>query len=210
MFCEAGIDWAATGAMLGGIGAVLTALVAIAAVQIAYPEWKQREAYAAAAKDARTLLTTFFEGRQAIDAIRSPFVHAGEIADAEKVLEAAPNPGFWQNNDPQRRRQSLATFARIQRHNELWDRVLALSTVAKVVFGNAVEEQFKKVMWARQQVYAATQVYPNAERDFLQQMQKVLWKGYTGEAEADPIDSQLDAATTALQNALGKYFQHPA
>tara|TARA_R110000803_G_scaffold198856_1_gene262726 strand:- start:877 stop:1455 length:579 start_codon:yes stop_codon:yes gene_type:complete len=188
--------------MISGLGAVITGLVALWALLVAYPDWKKRETYKARSADARSILSAFYEGRQVIDSIRSPLTYGHEIDEAQKIIDDAPELRYLPEEVRRRHRQRIVTRSRANRHAEFWEKAFRLLPVAKAVFGDQVEAGLLTVIQARQSVFAAVDVYPDVDDEF-RPWQEKFWKGI---GKPDPIDADLDVGENKLREHLAEYL----
>ena len=207
MFCE-GIDWAATGSMLSGIGAIVTPILAIIAALYGYTDWKKRERYKSNRSIAIEALSVFDEMREALDGIRSPFSPGHEQAEAKQALAEA---GINENDQRfHARTQQYVVQKRIQDRNEQWEKVAAIAPKLYAHFGSDTKVHMRELLKARQEVWVAAEMYGSSTSDkTLERAHAAIWKGYGAATEkgVDEIDKKLDEAQRAMEEKLRIYVE---
>ncbi len=110
MACLTTIDWAATGAMLSGIGTVVGALAVIGAAVIGsrtFDNWKKQKLAERHIEQAERILTATYKARRGLSRVRSPAMWGHETDAAEEQLKAS---GDWEKTTSEGERKSLATL----------------------------------------------------------------------------------------------------
>lgn len=112
------IDWAATGAMLSGIGTVLVALAVMAAAVIGgstFNSWRKQRIAERRMEQAERILTATYRVRDALSRVRSPAMWGHELENAEQALR---DNGQWEkilggDREKDRYRTAQAYYKRI-------------------------------------------------------------------------------------------------
>ncbi|MFN4102034.1 MAG: hypothetical protein ACK4GT_19915 [Pararhodobacter sp.] len=193
------LDWAATGAFLSGVGALLAGIAATFAVFVTLRQWQTRNDYKARAEDARSILVTFFEGRQVLRTVRSGLIEPYEIEKAEKAI--LEQRSYLEDREKQRLVQTITTLSRIGQHNDYWRKVASLLPIAKAVFGDEAELSLRAILEAKREIEVAAEIYPDSvgDRALTKELQQVLW---TLKPENDPLMAKLEKAEDHLQKLL--------
>ncbi|MDX5985708.1 hypothetical protein SIL82_15755 [Sphingomonas echinoides] len=103
------IDWAATGAMLSGIGTLVGALAVIGAAVIGsrtFENWKRQKLAERHIEQAERILTATYKARRGLSRVRSPAMWGNETDTAEEQLKAS---GEWEKTFPESERKNLAS-----------------------------------------------------------------------------------------------------
>lgn len=141
-FCNAAIDWVATGSMLSGWGTLAgSGAVIFAAVKAgdAVTNWKRQKIAERKMEIAERILTASYKAQAALARVRSPFMWANEEYAAREKLE---EHAAFDENTPERQKRLVvaqAYFSRIDAGRD--DRLLLdeAKPLAKVLLGDAVE-----------------------------------------------------------------------
>lgn len=206
------IDWAATGAMLGGIGSLLGAGAVIFGLLKAKSEvdnWKEQERYKEDRRLAIEIIAAFEEGRQSIREIRSPMSLGGEQAEVEARLNEAVQKEGVTLNDAERSNHliRLTVLYRIERYKECWDRIAKLLPLAKAVFGERVKQLLFDIPKARHEVSIAANMFRHKLSDESRQKHEATIWQMTTDPKEDPIDSKLHESAEELERLLTPYIK---
>lgn len=197
MSCVTTIDWAATGAMLQGIGTVVGALAVFGAAVIGsrtFDNWKRQKLAERHIEQAERILTATYKVRRKLSYVRSPAMWGHETDAAEEQLKAS---GEWEKTFPESERKSLATAqAYYNRLNASRDDQRALEEcqpMARAFFGEELEKAIEKLnhqFWSvKVYVDANHKDKTGADAEFRRKIESTIWEGWpsTAENEVDQI-----------------------
>jgi len=203
------IDWAATGAMLSGIGTVVGALAVIGAAVIGsrtFDNWKRQKLAERHIEQAERILTMTYKVRRGLSRVRSPAMWGHETNAAREQLEAS---GQWEKTFPESERERLATAqAYYNRLNATKDDRLALEEcqpMARAFFGEELEKALEKLnhqFWAVKVYIDANLKDKNvANADLRRKIESTIWEGYPS-AEENEVDQAIAAQVKLIEDTL--------
>lgn len=203
------IDWAATGAMLSGMGTVIGGLAVIGAAYIGsrtFDNWKRQKLAERHIEQAERILTATYKARRGLSHVRSPFMFGHETDTAEEQLKAS---GEWNKAISERERKSLATAqAYYNRLNATRDDQLALEEcqpMARAFFGEELEKALEKLnhqFWTvKVYVDANHNDKSGADADFRRKIESTIWRGYPN-AEENEVDQTIAAQVKLIEDTL--------
>lgn len=209
MTCATMIDWAATGAMLSGIGTVVGALAVIGAAVIGsrtFDNWKRQKLAERHIEQAERILTMTYKVRRGLSRVRSPAMWGHETNAAREQLEAS---GQWEKTFPESERERLATAqAYYNRLNATKDDRLALEEcqpMARAFFGEELEKALEKLnhqFWAVKVYIDANLKDKNvANADLRRKIESTIWEGYPS-AEENEVDQAIAAQVKLIEDTL--------
>lgn len=203
------IDWAATGAMLQGIGTVVGALAVIGAAIIGsctFDNWKRQKLAERHIEQAERILTATYKVRRGLSRVRSPAMWGHETHAAEEQLKAS---GEWEKTFPERERNNLATAqAYYNRLNGTRGDQRALEEcqpMARALFGEELEKALEKL----NHQFRIVEVYVDANKndksganaDFLRKIESTIWEGYPN-TEENEVDQIIAAQVKFIEDTL--------
>lgn len=209
MTCITTIDWAATGAMLSGIGTVVGALAVIGAAVIGsrtFDNWKRQRLAERHIEQAERILTATYKVRRGLSRVRSPFMWGHETDAAEEQLKAS---GAWEKTFPESERKSLGTAqAYYNRLNATNNDQLALEEcqpMARAFFGEGLEKALEKLnhqFWTvKVYVGANHSDKTGADTDFWREIKSTIWEGYPN-ADENEMDQTIAAQVKLIEDTL--------
>lgn len=189
--CSNAIDWAATGAMLQGIGTLAGVAAAIAAAFIGANAWKQQKQAERKAEQAERILTATYKVRRGLSQVRSPMMLAYEFVAAEALLK---EQGEWDKIFPETQRQKAATaqayYNRLNKTRDDQQALLECQPMARALFGEELEKALEKL----NHLFWSVRVYVDADyRDtgtdvnHRNKIESTIWEGYPS-----PEENELD------------------
>jgi len=207
------IDWAATGTMLGGLGAIVAACAVIWAAKIAretFEDWTKKERFKYDREQAVAILSTFEEARYALKTIRSPLIYAYETAEAESEISKIQPPPLNLDEERSRYIQAQVTISRISSHSDLWDRIFKLLPLAKVLFSKEVRDNLLEVLTINRDITYAARLYTsvaNTNTNALRASEAKFWTDSFEPAglTTDPIIQRLQIIDLSIGEV--KHFQ---
>ena len=201
------IDWAATGAMLTGIGTIAGAGSIIGAALLGkkaasnFREQKQAEREMEFAERA---LAVAYKLQSAFDAIRSPMSSASDLESAEGELKDQDWFVHLANGRKKQTIQANVFFQRVRHFEEDFDEALALVPFVRAYFGNAAGEALTDIVHCRRLVTVYAEAY--AKNDFndkshTETIQAHIWRGWTSNDD-DPVRKKIETALNVLEDQL--------
>ena len=196
------IDWSATGAMLGGFGALLGAAAIVVAAGN-FQSWTKRERYKADRERAIEIAALFHEGRFVLEQIRSPLLLAGELNRAKEAIESDERTQEDAKNQRWITRRVMIT--RIVDQEDYWVKVFNSLPMAKAVFGEHIYDALFSILKARQKVYAAAEMYPSLDGVNFDVTQVLFRRKEPESEEAKSLEAMLDQAEAELDRLMAPY-----
>ncbi len=186
-----GIDWAATGSMLQGVGTVIGGLAVIGAAIIGsrtFDNWKRQKLAERHIEQAERILTCTYKVRRWLSHVRNPAMWAHETDAAEEQLKTS---GEWEKAFPESERKKLATAQTYyNRLSSTRDDRLALEEcqpMARAFFGEELElaiEKLNRQFWTvKIYVDADHRDKTGADAGFRQKIESTIWEGYPSKEE---------------------------
>ncbi len=210
------IDWAATGAMLGGFAAIVTGLAVIASALLAwktYREWRAREAYVHDRQKAVEILSAFYEGREVISAIRSRFIEKSESEQAALAVVGV-TPANVDALSEFGKRQDMTAEVMVQRiyaHAGYWTKLGALVPEARALFSDDVGHLLNAIFLARRKVELAARHYAEADRQEQVNMRRMMFSlpALGANPKTDTVETELAEAQEKIEAALERFIHRP-
>ncbi len=203
----ANIDWAGTGAMLGGIGSILAALAIGAGVFQAarsVQNWKEQESFKEDRRLAIDILAAFEDGKQNIKEVRSPATTGAEHVEVERRLNELIEEEDVHLTEAQRTRQikRLTVLGRVKRRDECWSRVVKLLPLAKAVFSQAARDKLFEIIRVRNKIINAANMFPgDPPPEMVQRFEAVIWD-HSDDNQEDEIAAGLTTTSEQLAAEL--------
>ena len=138
--CGISVDWAATGAMLQGIGTVIGGIAVLVGAEKAANTWKEQKRAERRLEMAEKIVAATYNGRRALAQVRSPMMWGYEQAAAEEKLKQDEQFG-WQLED--RKKRLITAQAYYNRLNATKNEQLALDEclpMARALFNEELEK----------------------------------------------------------------------
>jgi hypothetical protein len=199
--CVSTVDWAATGTMLQGWGALLGAVSIGAAAWIGrntFESWRQQKLAERRIEQAERILTATYKVRRGLAYVRSPMMMAHEFAAAEEKLK---ENGEWEkivggDRERDRFRTTQAYLNRLS--STIEDRKLMeeCQPMARALFSENLEQAIEKLnrqfQTVRIYVDANHNARTGADKDHRAKIESTIWSGYPS-----PDDNEMDQTITA-------------
>lgn len=213
------VDWAATGAMLSGLGTLIGAGAVIYAAHKGsdtFKQWRRQKNEERRIELAEQVLTLAYKLRRAIESIRSPGMWGVE---QDAVYDELRKKGLINDETPLGYVGILATaqatLSRSDAYKVLWDELLDTMPSAKAIFGNEIEKALDEFWTQRHRViqgalrYADIVKRPPArtEEGREKQLQRkfdieAIIRSGGGEDGIDGIGNSIDSAVGAIEEKL--------
>jgi hypothetical protein len=198
------IDWQAVAGILTAVAIFSAALIASDTFNV----WRRQTLFVRHSEFAESVLTNFYEFRQAIDHARGIFTSAAELDAAKAALTKHPNTE--EPND-----QTVAAQAMLEKLNkntDIFEKTFSNLARTKALFGVDAQNALFEAIQAHRSFVVYVNAYANdkyTNAEFTQKIDQFLWKGFaaaTGE-KVDPIDHPLDRAEKELEAILLPYIR---
>jgi len=209
------IDWAATGTMLQGIGAIIGALAVIVAAAIGNKTlraWRRQQLVQKHMELAERILTLAIRAKQEIKFVRSPLKTAAELARAAQNLEAN---GFHKASYSAKWHQlcvAQTTIDRIEMYKTTWADLQEIKPVAFIYFGSKTVDSIDVIINSVLLIQIDAQAY--AEDNFLDpNFTKKLRETMSFSRSAgnhDELGDKVDKAVEAIREQLHPLLQDVA
>lgn len=201
------IDWAATGAMLAGIGTVGgSAAIVVAAVlgRKAVEDFRKEKLTEREITHAENILTSAYKLEWATSSIRSPATFGNETRASQEELE---NHEWFQQLDPELRDRTIQAnvfYQRIRSFSDDYDAALAILPVSKAFFGTETEQALRNIVNAKNtvRVYADSYGLDRGQNpEHSRRIEAHIWEGASLDEE-DPVQSVMKRSIAVLEGAL--------
>lgn len=202
------IDWAATGAMLTGIGTLASAAsIAVAAIvgNKKVNDFTEQRRSERQLEFAESALAVTYRLESVLDAIRSPFSSGGELDLSRKELEDLDWFKAESKQKQDRWVQSNVFIQRIRRFEKDFDEALTLLPFVKAYFGAEVEEALAQLLKARNLVRINAEEYAEdsgSDPEFTKDIRAHIWGSFSSK-RPDPIRDLVRPAVELLEKKLG-------
>lgn len=209
-------DWSATGSMLSGIGTLVGAGAVIYAARKGadtFKQWRKQKHHERCMIVAEEVLTLAYKLKRAFQAIRSPAIFGGEMAQLTQTLR--DSGAIRQDEEPgQLLTTAQAALFRVDQHRQLFETLLDKMPVAKAIFGDEVADLMDTFWRQRGKVVASAQSYARYTRDLpidsdayrrqeerRTRLEAVLWDGGAAD-DVDQFAVDVDQAVSRLEAKL--------
>jgi hypothetical protein len=200
------VDWAATGAMLQGIGTLLGAITVLAAAIIGantFARWRQQKLSERRIEQAERILTATYKVRRRLSYVRSPAMWGNELEAAEEKLKA---DGQWDKAAGEDERKKLVTaqayYTRIFAAKDDRQSLDECLPMARALFGEKLEQAIDKLnrqFWSVQiMVDANHRDRGNVDQKFRQKIDGAIYEGYPSNDENE-IDQIIKEQVTIIE-----------
>ena len=213
MIVCASIDWAATGAMLSGLGSLAAAGAVVFAAKVGrstFNDWKRQKNEGRRIDLAEELLALAYKLKRALSGIRSPVMLGGETTE---MIEKLSENGLIDDQTPDHVRSGLATaqatLSRAGHQRPLFENLLDTMPVAKAIFGEEIEKALETFLVQRAKIVTAAKTYGDFVRRPLpidekrmekamerrEKIETIFWEG----GNAEGVDEVADAIAGAIR-----------
>jgi len=200
-------DWAATGAMLQGIGTIGGALAVIGAAWFGastFKRWRQQKLSERRIEQAERILTATYKVRRQLSYVRSPAMWGNELAAAEEKLK---ENGQWEQavgeNEQRKLTTTQAYYTRIFAAKDDRQALDECLPMARALFGEELEQAMDKlnrVFWSVQvMVDANHRDKQHADNDFREKIESAIWEGYPS-PEENELDQTIKEQVKAIED----------
>ncbi len=208
--CSNAIDWAATGAMLQGIGTFAGILAVIWGTLYGANTWRKQKQAERRLEIAERILTATYKGRSSLAYVRSPLMLAYELNAAEEKLKEDKG---WLNQTEGRRKRLITAQAYYNRLNRTRDEQIALDEclpMARALFSEILEkaiEKLRRQFWVVQvDVDSYIDDEHGTDADFTKKIRQSMYdtRPRNGEKNevSDAIAESVDLIEKACEPAL--------
>lgn len=200
-------DWAATGAMLQGIGTIGGAAAVIGAAWFGastFDRWRKQKLAERRIEQAERILTATYKVRRQLSFVRSPAMWANELNAAEVKLKET---GEWDKAGGDNERKKLTTaqayYTRIFRAKDDREALDECLPMARALFGEELEQALDKLnrqFWTVQvAVDAILRDRQELNRPFREKMDRVIWEGVPGDDEENEVDKTIKEQVKTIE-----------
>ncbi|MGX6647350.1 hypothetical protein ACWCOP_05345 [Maricaulaceae bacterium MS644] len=196
------VDWASTGAMLGGLGALLGAVAVLLAADN-FRKWAEREKFKYNRNISVQILACFYEAEFAISSIRVRNLNASELAEAEKLI--AQQIKHLNDDKQQKFINQTVLINRISSYSDTWEKIFQSLPLARAAFGEEAYDALYNVIRVRQKIDAALAVYPETELGNVDVSQVIFRTDDPTSLQAIEINKLLESARSELERLTEPY-----
>lgn len=210
------IDWAATGTMLQGIGAMIGAIAVIVAAWIGsgtLRSWRRQQIFQKHMELAERILTLVIRAKEEIRFVRSPLKTAAELTEAGRNLEAngtdksAMPASTWNQLC-----SAQVTFDRLARYQTTWSELQEVKPLGFVYFGELVTDNIDRIINKIHLISVDAQGYADDDHtdlDYSRSLINTLSFGRS-KGQADELGIEVDNAVAAIRDRLQPLLQDVA
>ena len=201
------IDWAATGAMLSGIGAIGGGAAIIVAATLgkkAVGDLRREKLTEREIAHAEKALALAYKLQSAISSIRSPVTTGFESQKSREELESLDWFGQQDQRSQERTIYANIFYQRIREFEEDFTEAFAILPTLKAFFGSASEQAMRTIIHARHKV----RVYADAhmkdrgkDLGHTRTIESYIWEGAAPEGK-DPIADEVKDAVRILEGQM--------
>jgi hypothetical protein len=201
--------------MLAGIGTCVGAGAVIYAAHKGadtFKEWRKQKHHERCMAVAEEVLTLAYSLKRAFDAIRSPAIFGGEMAE---LIQSLRTNGLVEEGQepPSSLTTAQAALSRVQYNRPLFEALLDKITVAKAVFGDDVANAMQVFWGQRVKVVTSAHAYASERqpppgtdaweryRERREKLENILWDGGDADGE-DEVSTEIDRAVATLEAEL--------
>ena len=206
------IDWAATGSMLGGVGAVGGAIAIVWAALVgkgALEDWRGEKLAGREVEAAEQALKAAYRAKDAIDGMRMRVIWAGELEGSEKALkDAGVNLDLLEEKEKSSQVRRGVVYRRADLFKDDFNAIFDAIPSAKIFFGDAVEENLRLFLKARQRILGSADMLPMMTEPFSEEDRKVVTDinrdllGKWSDDQEDKVGEMVDDAVEKLEALL--------
>ncbi|THD38319.1 MAG: hypothetical protein E7773_00770 [Sphingomonas sp.] len=194
-----GVDWAATGSMLQGIGTIVGAGAVMWGAAKGTAAWKEQKRAERRLQMAEQILTATHRVRGAIAYVRGVMLWAHELNAAEEKLK---EDAHWTSQTQARQKRLItaqAYYTRLNNTRKDQDALVDCLPMARALFSEELEkavETLNRQFWIiRTYVDASVDDEPGLDADFTQKIRRAMY-------DIDPQEGEENEVTTAVNGAV--------
>ena len=201
-FCNASIDWAATGAMLqgwgawAGVGAVIWAAHKGAST---FDSWRRQKLAERKQEQAERILTATYKCRRALEYVRSWILFGNERHAAEEQINSEEGWSRKTEGLKQRHVTAQAFYNRLNRIKDERSELDQCLPMARALFGEELEKALETIghqFWIVQvNVDSYIDDEDGNDKEFTAKIHRVMYA-------ATPRDGQANEVTQAMESAV--------
>lgn len=201
-------DWAATGAMLQGLGTIGGALAVIGAAWFGastFQRWRQQKLSERRIEQAERILTATYKVRRQLSFVRSPAMWNNELDAAEAKLKESDQ---WAKAGGDNERKKLTTaqayYTRIYLAKDDRQALDECLPMARALFGERLEQALDKLnrqFWTVQvAVDAILRDREGLNQPFREKMDRVVWEGSAGDDDVNEVDETIKEQVKTIED----------
>ena len=204
--CISSIDWAATGAMLqglgtvGGIGAVVWAANKGAST---FKSWREQKITERKQEQAERILTATYKCRRALEYVRGIAIRVHEIDAAEEQMKAKEG---WEMQLEARQKRLITAQAFYNRLNQKKAESEALDQclpMARALFGEELEkalETLNRQFWIVQvDVESFVDDHNGTDREFTAKINRGMYAVNARNGEVNEVSEAIESSVKAIE-----------
>lgn len=195
-------DWAATGAMLQGIGTLAGVVAVVWGAIIGANAWKNQKQAERRFEAAERILTATYKGRRALKSVRSPMMLAYEQSKAEETLK---EDAAWEDQPDARKKRLITTQAYLNRLRHTIDEQAALDDclpIARALFSEDLEKAVDKLrhqFWVVQVDAESHADDEGSDPEFTRSIHRGLYETKPRKGERNEISDAVQEAVKAVE-----------
>lgn len=201
------IDWAATGAMVQGIGTVLGAQALLVAAwfgKTTFEAWRKQQVAGRKLIQAERILEATYTARRGLRYVRQIMMFGHELKAAEESLKENKD---WINQVDSKQKRIVSAQAYFNRLNATSEDREALDQclpMARALFGEELEEAIEKLRHQFWIVQIDVESYiddDGSDRDFSKKIRRGMY-------EIKPMDGDTNEVTDAIESSVATIEKH--
>lgn len=201
------IDWAATGAMLEGIGSMIGAAAVLIAAWLGattFESWRKQQVAGRKLAQAERILEAAYKARRALKYVRGVMMWGYELSAAEEALK---DNAQWQIQLEAKQKRIVtaqAYFNRLNRTREQREALEECLPMARSLFGEELEQALESINHQFWIVQVDAEAYiddDGSDQDFTRKIRRGMY-------DIKPPEGQVNEVTDAIEKAVATIEKH--
>ena len=203
-----GIDWAATGQMLSGVGTIGSAFAILLAGLLgrqAAANFRRQKQAEREIEHAEKALAAAYKIESALSTIRSPLTTGSESSESSAELDEFEWFKMLSDNEKSKKTQSNVFYRRIRYFQDDFDSAIAVLPFVKAYFGNEADRALRDLIHCRHTIRVYADAYARDrmhDHDYSLKIESFIWEGAEVEDGMDPIGKRVRLDLKALEAVL--------
>jgi hypothetical protein len=200
------IDWAATGAMIQGLGTVAGVGAVIWAARegrSTFGEWRKQKITERKQAQAERILTATYKAQRALASVRTSTMWSHELSVAEATIS---EEDWWKSKPPSHRSRLNTTYAYYNRLDRTKTEQLELEQcfpMARALFGEELEQSIMELHRQFWDLRVDADSYSNDEdvrdTDFSDKIKRALWGGPSREGKVNEVSDAIAKSVATIE-----------
>lgn len=203
--CVATTDWAATGAMLQGVGTLVGAAAVIVAAVIGgttFKSWRKQQVAGRKLFQAERILEASYKARRALKFVRGPMMWGHELSAAEDALK---DDEHWQMQVEAKQKRMVtaqAYFNRLNRTREEREALDQCLPMARALFDEELEKAIDSLNHQFWTVQVDVEAYiddDGSDQNFSRKIRRGMYEIKPPEGEVNEVTDKIERAMATIE-----------